>query len=228
MERGRRQCPRDKSALQGTCWNRRKQGHRSTGCRTRATDAVMESKTVEDGQSEEYELGGIWPLGMVNAVDVREPHIDVGVAHYTRLGSRFRPLEDHSPPSMHLFVVGAMLERIRNVRHRKGASPSWSRPPLTRLGATGCNVADVKKPLASAAKIAKAGNTIVLELGGSYVMEKNGERAQARMQDEAFVFDRQYKCGQVGTTTLHSVAGVQVWPKDLLPDVPTKPIREGL
>ena len=44
--------------------------------------------------------------------------------------------------------------------------------PLTRLSSIEFNVADVRKPLASAAKMVKSGNRVVLDAEGSFIMNK--------------------------------------------------------
>ena len=42
------------------------------------------------------------------------------------------------------------------------------------------------------------------------------------------MFDVQFENGEQGTITLDSGAGVYVWPKDKLRDVPTMPKKQGL
>jgi hypothetical protein len=101
--------------------------------------------------------------------------------------------------------------------------------PLTRLSSIEFNVADVRKPLASAAKMVKNGNRVVLDQAGSYIMNKaTGECMEVKVKDETFVFDVQFESGEQGTITLDSGAGVHVWPKNKLKDAPTLPKKEGL
>jgi hypothetical protein len=101
--------------------------------------------------------------------------------------------------------------------------------PLTRLSSIEFNVADVRKPLASAAKMVRSGNRVVLDSEGSYIQNKStGESLEVKIKDETFVFEVQFENGEQGTITLDSGAGVHVWPKDQLKDVPTLPGRPGL
>ena len=102
---------------------------------------------------------------------------------------------------------------------------------LTRESRMRFNVARVKKPLASAAKVVAAGNRIVMsaEEGGSYIEnEKSGERLEMRVDRGTYVFDVEYANGEEGTITLDSGAGVNVWPENLMRDVPTQAKEEGL
>jgi hypothetical protein len=89
----------------------------------------------------------------------------------------------------------------------------------TRASALMFNVADVAKPLASVAKVCKAGDVIVLEPepGRSYVGNlESGERMLLKKEKGTYVFE--VKCmddGMVGNITLDSGAGVSVWPKKM-------------
>ena len=101
---------------------------------------------------------------------------------------------------------------------------------LTRESWMRFNVARVKKP-ASAAKVVAAGNRIVMsaEEGGSYIEnEKSGESLEMRVDRGTYVFDVEYANGEEGTITLDSGAGVNVWPENLMRDVPTQAKEEGL
>jgi len=90
-------------------------------------------------------------------------------------------------------------------------------------------VTDVQKPLASAAKVVKAKNRIVLDEEGSYVENKlTGERMKVRIERDTFVFDVHYDNGEKGVITLDSGAGASVWPERERRDVPMLPKREGL
>ena len=101
--------------------------------------------------------------------------------------------------------------------------------PLTRLGAIEFNVGDVRKPLASAAKMVKCGNVVVLDQDGSYIMNKaTGECMEVKVKDETFVFEVQFENGEKGTITLDTGAGVHVWPKDVLVEVPIMQKKPGL
>jgi hypothetical protein len=85
---------------------------------------------------------------------------------------------------------------------------------LTRLGAMKFNEADVKKPLASAVTVARAGNRIVVDDQGGYIENKStGERMEVRIERNTYVYDVQLEDGDEVTVTLDSGAGCNVWPR---------------
>ena len=76
---------------------------------------------------------------------------------------------------------------------------------LTRPSAIEFNSADVRKPLASAVKMVKAKNRVILDEAGSLVQNKEaGEYMEVRIEDEAFVFDIEFDNGGFGTVVLDS------------------------
>ncbi len=100
---------------------------------------------------------------------------------------------------------------------------------LTRLSSIEFNVADAKKPLASAAKMVKNGNRVILDDEGSLIVNKaTGERVEVNVEGETFAFDVLYENGEQGKITLDSGVGVRVWPKDQLKDMPILPKKPGL
>ena len=99
----------------------------------------------------------------------------------------------------------------------------------TRMSAIEFNVAEVRKPLASAVKMVKANNRVVLDEEQSYIENKaTGEKMMVKIQDETFVFDVEYDNGEKGTITLDSGAGVNVWPRGARQDVPVMAKKPGL
>ena len=77
-------------------------------------------------------------------------------------------------------------------------------------------VTDVKHPLASATKVAEAGNRMVLQDKDSYIENlRTGERIALRRADGVYKMDVVYDNGEVGMITLDSGAAVNVWPSDL-------------
>jgi hypothetical protein len=99
----------------------------------------------------------------------------------------------------------------------------------TRPSSMQFHVADVTKPLAAAAKVVEKGNRIVLDAKGSYIEHAaSGERMQLYVKKGVYVFDVTYEDGEQGTITLDSGAGVNVWPKDLKPNIKTEAKKEGL
>jgi hypothetical protein len=78
--------------------------------------------------------------------------------------------------------------------------------------------------LASAVKVAQAGNRITMSSEGSYIENvRTGEKMPLRIERGTFVFDVTYSGGQEGTITLDSGAGVNVWPENLLKEIPMGP-----
>ena len=99
----------------------------------------------------------------------------------------------------------------------------------TRESAIEFNVAEVRKPLASAVRMVMAGNRVVLDSDDSYIENrKTGERMKLKVKDGTYVFDVQCKDGEVDEFTLDSGAGVNVWPQGRREDIPMMPKRSGL
>ena len=102
---------------------------------------------------------------------------------------------------------------------------------LSRASGMRFNVAKVKRPLASAAKVVQAGNRI--QMGprpeDNYIQNlETGEKIAIRVERGTYVFDVEYKDGSEGTITLDSGAGVNVWPEELLPNIPMMAKDPGL
>ena len=75
----------------------------------------------------------------------------------------------------------------------------------------------------------KHGNRVILDDEGSFIQNKRtGECMDVRIEGETFVFDVQFENGEQGKITLDSGAGVHIWPKGKLKDVPIMPKRKGL
>ena len=85
---------------------------------------------------------------------------------------------------------------------------------LTREAAMEFNEADVLKPLASAACVAKAGNGMWLDENGEYIQNiQTGERMMIKIENGTYVFDVKLDDGDVAKVTLDSGAGCNVWPR---------------
>ena len=120
-----------------------------------------------------------------------------------------RQVEDHLQTP-----VGMDAEQIQqNVAQR-----------LTRESELEFNVADAKRPLASAVKVVKAKNRVILDEDGSFIQNKvTGECMEVRIEKDTFVFDVEYQNGEPGTIVLDSGVGVSVWPKGKMGEVALKP-----
>ena len=91
------------------------------------------------------------------------------------------------------------------------------------------NVADFRKPLASAVKMVRAGNRLVFDEDGSHVESQSiGERIWVEVKDETFVFNITFENGKDRTITLDSGFGVNVWPSMPKYRAGTSQCSEGL
>ena len=85
---------------------------------------------------------------------------------------------------------------------------------LTRTSAMKFNEAKVRRPLASAVQVAKAGNLVVLDEDGGYIENtQTKERMKVRVEKNTYVFDVQVEGGDSVAVTLDSGAGCSVWPR---------------
>ena len=88
------------------------------------------------------------------------------------------------------------------------------------------NVANVQKPLASAAKVTQAGNRISMgpKPEDNFIQNVDtGDKIELRVEKGTYVFDVEFQNGEVGTITLDSGAGVNVWPETMQKQVPMMP-----
>ena len=201
--------------FRGTCFTCGKTGHRAADCYAR------HANMVEDGTNngeEEQEVGGLWTIGAVDA-DWEKPKRTVKPPPGLEKGAAKKDKKKAKNP---FDVLGNNSEDIEVM----AVDPA---KPLTRMSSIEFNVADVRKPLASAARMVKSGNRIVLDDEGSYILNKaTGETMEVKTHKDMFVFDVQFESGQLDTITLDSGAGVHVWPKDKLPEVPLMPRKDNL
>lgn len=101
----------------------------------------------------------------------------------------------------------------------------------TRMGDLRFNVANVKKPLAAAAKVVEAGNRVVLDPDPekSYIENlETKERMKVKKEKGVYIIEVKYEAGDMGKITLDSGAGVSVWPKSMKKDVKMLPKVQGL
>ena len=86
---------------------------------------------------------------------------------------------------------------------------------LTRESAMKYNEADVRKPLACAVNVAKAGNRIVLDEDGGYIEnKKTNERMKVRVERNTYVFDVQLDDDDMVAVTLIRELGAACGPRD--------------
>ena len=198
-------------AFKGSCFACGKIGHRANECTERAANSVED---LGDEDASVSPIGGVW---MIAAVESREGH-DEGFQMVSKRTSRNKTCKSSSQT-----MLNNSFEPLSEW------CPVQAVEAKIQKGAIEFNVADVRKPLASAVKMVRAGNRIVFDDEGSYVESKStGERMRVDVKDETFVFNVTFENGEEGTITLDSGAGVNVWPKHI--EVPGKnlPKKQGL
>ena len=157
---------------------------------------------------EETAVGGVWMIGAVNVEK-----------------DKFHPMSKASIDLQNRFAILADIEgeQITDICAVESAEK------LTRESGLEFNVADVKKPLASAVRVVQAGNRVVMDEEGSYIENKEtGECMKVRIENDTFVFDVEFQNGEQGTITLDSGAGCHVWPHGRLREIPMRPKNPSL
>jgi hypothetical protein len=137
--------------------------------------APMRTNAIEEIQDDEVvDTGAVWWIGEVEAQTVKENE------GYILMGKKGKKVKD----------VPVMLVEV-------GAEK------LTRESAMKFNEASVRRPLASAVNVAKAGNRIIMEERGGYIENKiTGERMKIRVEMNTYVYDVQMEDGSMVTVTL--------------------------
>jgi hypothetical protein len=192
----------------GSCWTCGQGGHRSNECPAASKVQGVE----EEVEGESTEIGGVWMIGNVDATFTEVKRKRRGAK---KSSNRFEALAEDDE--------GVMIAAVEEEKEKV-----WTRPSGMLF-----NVANVAKPLASAVKVCKAGNRVLLDLsepGKSYVENIiTGERMMLKEDKGTFVFEVKYfDDGQTGHITLDSGAGVSVWPKKLKGNLTTLPAQKGL
>lgn len=239
---------------QGTCWKCGKIGHTSAECNTAAAGAVEAEEAEERADCCQVEMGGVWLIGNVESrresIEVHNQFEVLGQEEddgEKEVGFEECTSEPPEPPT-----VGEWPARVRKRTCRGGGRCGYGScreakeevevdevvavnavedRTWTRLSGLMFNVAEVKKPLAAAAKIVEAGNRVILDPNPDKCFIENvdsKERMRLRKERGVYVIDAKFEAGGEGVITLDSGAGVSVWPKDMLAEVPMMPKKKGL
>jgi hypothetical protein len=229
----------------GACYQCGQWGHK-------AADCTQTAAPVHNVETEHVEVGGCWEIA---AVDVNDrtafpPLRRTPVITKNKFMLLSNPTEDDDQgqdklvdgtiPLITNFVESSKKINItKNFKHKmiKKEKENIEICPVEARAAT-CHtrpssmmfhVADVTKPLAAAAKVVEKGNRIVMDAKGSYIEHvATGERMQLYVKKGVYVFDVTYEDNEQGTITLDSGAGVNVWPKDMKPNIRLEAKKEGL
>ena len=209
---------------QGTCWRCGQLGHKSPEC----TAPQVNNVQYVHEEMQEAEIGGIWMIGHVEAERWETVNHKNAKLHGCRNPPGFN-IEVHNPFRMLEPDDDEEIEGVDAnifIGHVGDGGRKLSRASGMRF-----NVAKVKRPLASAAKVVQAGNRI--QMGprpeDNYIQNlETGEKIAIRVERGTYVFDVEYKDGSEGTITLDSGAGVNVWPEELLPNIPMMAKDPGL
>ena len=192
--------------FQGNCYKCGEYGHPQWECPKIA--AFVEQADEETVQC----LETVWTIGEVGAMSCAEAEADVECTE--------------PPPGISVGVRGQRggRERHRSQLCRVGCPcdhfqasnevNSIDGREMTRMAQLEFNEADVRKPLASARFVAKAGNGIWLDADGGYIENlSTGERMAVRVLNDVYVFDVELDDDTRDVVTLDSGAGCSVWPK---------------
>ena len=179
--------------FQGTCFSCGEVGHKKWECKkSKGVSCVEEEQTA----AEDVECGGVWLVGQI---DVELEDEKFSMPKRTSKSFRRRTTETHN-------MFEALSICTVDIEGEK----------LTRQSAMNFNEADVKKPLASAVEVTKAGNRIIMENDGGFIENiVTGEKMKVRIEKNVFVYDVQMEDGQMVTVTLDSGAGCNVWPRGM-------------
>lgn len=211
----------------GQCFKCGQVGHKAYECTTKVNGID------EDEKDEEIEVGGVWMIGMVEVDNMDTKSSDIGeknVKENMNGKEHCEAWKTVGKKKSKIVKMHNMFSELEEAEMIGGIDQEQKR--WTRASALMFNVADVAKPLASAAKVCEAGNRIVLEPepGRSYVENiESGERMLLKKEKGTYVFEVKYlDDGMVGNITLDSGAGVSVWPKKMKEELEMLAKIEGL
>ena len=188
---------------QGTCFNCGQIGHKRWECPNARQANAVEELMVQQ-MAEVNEIGGLWMIGAVEVVESKGDD-EFEVVEKKR-NKKNKNVADKTSKVEVLTDRCAIPIQTLEVKAER----------LTRHSGMVFHEANVRKPLASAVKVTKAGNKIVMEEDGGYIENREtGERMKVRIQDDTYVYDVQMEDGNMVTVTLDSGAGCNVWPRGL-------------
>jgi hypothetical protein len=220
---------------QGTCWSCGVVGHKSSECRNSGMTYNVNDESPGDIGHVDVDVGGVWMIGAVHVErdDAHSKPPGLGGCRSIKTANSFEALAGEESDEDEWDDVekqrGWRFQRKHNIAAVDiGAveKAECFKGGMSRESGMKFNVAAVKKPLASAAKVVGAGNRISMGPNPNENFIENastGEKIGLRVEGGTYVFDVKYQNGELGTITLDSGAGVNVWPKELQEQVPMQP-----
>jgi hypothetical protein len=197
----------------GTCFNCGEVGHKKWEC----TKAIM-SVEEQESKDEPTHVGEVWMIGNVECEwevvrsSSRTNHLPPGLkqgGHLLKGKNKYEALQEDE----------VMVCNVENQYAEK----------LTRPSAMDFHEADVKKPLASAACVTRAGNRIILDDQGGVIENKEtGEKMQVKIENGVYVYEVQMESGEMVKVTLDSGAGCNVWPRGLQSGAELRAKKDGM
>lgn len=190
---------------QGKCFNCGLIGHKKWECRK-----PVATNAVEETGAEEQDIADCWWIEEVRAHNEEEAQL------FREVSKRQRVPEAKVKNTEFQTILHNRFEAIEEEVEVPIMTCEATAEKMTRASAMRFNEADVRKPLASAVSVAKAGNRIVVDGDGGYIENKaTGDRMKVRVEQNTFVYDVQLEDGALVTVTFDSGAGCHVWPRGL-------------
>jgi hypothetical protein len=183
---------------QGACFTCGKVGHKAWECRSGrpiGANAVEEDEYEDDGHvhAGAVEIGTVWNVGAVevdvNAINKKEV---LQITLDSGAGASCWPVELLKEVPMKPRQKGVKFKAANGTELMYHGRKDIKFKPCG--GRASCNmefhVADSTKPLASAMAVVKAGNKVVLDEKGSYILNKHtGERIDLKEVGGTFIFE---------------------------------------
>ena len=137
--------------------------------------APPQKQFVNEVEEEVTETGAVWWIGQI---DVELPKMKVERKNRCiHVKNRYQALGEEEKEEDKTVEI-SMIDMVGK--------------KLSRQSAMKFNEADVRKPLASAVQVAKAGNKIVLDEDGGYIQnKKSGERIEVKVDKNTYIFELQ-------------------------------------
>ena len=193
-----------KGSFSGKCFKCGETGHRKQDCtKVGAVDGEQEDVPTMSVES-------VWTIGEVAVMkDDWQTQKSTKKKRKTNLSVAAKGCVENRSRSLNQFIV--LQESEENLECQICQVDGRA---MTREARMDFNEADVRAPLASAMRVARAGNGIWLDGDGGFIQNmKTREKMEVRIENGVYVIDVELDDGTVDVVTLDSGAGCSVWPK---------------